>query len=127
MNTELRKSLGEQLSLKRVQKGHKQQDFAKILGVSRQQLSSYENGHVEPPFQVLLKAAQELGCEFVVAGYRLTKERLKPARAVGPVREKQLTFKFYKDRVPRDATLRVTTLRKTIVIHASVRGSATQG
>jgi transcriptional regulator with XRE-family HTH domain len=125
MNAEDRKSLGRQLKEKRKGK-YSQQEFAEMLEISRQQLSSYENGHVEPPFQVLLKAAEALDCEFVVAGYRLTRERLRPPQPAGTVTEKQLTFRFYKDRVPGDATLRVTTLRKTIVIHASVRASPGQ-
>lgn len=125
MNSDDRKSLGGQLSEKRKGK-YTQEEFAKILSVSRQQLSSYENGHLAPPFQALLKAAQVLDCEFVVAGYRLTKKRLRPPRPATAAREKQLTFKFYKDRVPGDPILRVTALKKTIVIHASVPASQGQ-
>jgi transcriptional regulator with XRE-family HTH domain len=120
MNIDDRTALGKQLAEARKRKGYTQAALAGVLGVSRPHLSSYENGWVEPPFQVLLKAAETLDTEFIAAGYRLTKERLRGREPKRDTVEKQLTFNFYKGRVPKDATIRITTLRRRVIIKARV-------
>jgi transcriptional regulator with XRE-family HTH domain len=93
------------------------------VGVSRPHLSSYENGHVEPPFQVLLKAAEVFDAEFVVAGYKLTKERMQPGGESAASLEKQLVFDFGGNRVLRRASIQLTSLGSRVVIRATVAGA----
>ncbi len=124
MNIEFRKSLGRQLSEARRAKGYNQTEFAQSIRIARGHLSKYENGHViEPSFDVLLKAAKVLDTDFVVAGYKLSKETLRPARTAEARAEKQLTFTFYKNRTFRQAAVRVTSLKRGLVISASVEGA----
>jgi len=121
MNIELRRQLGRQLADKRRERSLKQKELAQRLRISRPQLSDYETGKVvSPTFEVVLKAAQALDTEFVVAGYRITKDSPRRPEPKPTGREKQLTFSFYRGRCPRDATIRVTTLRTSVVIKASV-------
>lgn len=121
MNPDLRKELGRQLAEKRNEKGYKQADLAARLGVTRPHLSKYENGHVVyPTLEVLLKAAEVLDTEFVLAGYKLTRAGMKRTPPRGGGAEQQLVFRFYKGRAPRDATIRITTVRSRVVIKASV-------
>ena len=121
MNSEDRKELGKQLARERKKKDYTQGALAARLGITRPHLSDYETGRVlYPTFEVLLKAATELNTEFVVAGYRLTKDTPRRPEAKTSGREKQLTFSFYKGRAPKDATIRVTTFRTSVVIKASV-------
>jgi transcriptional regulator with XRE-family HTH domain len=125
MNLEDRKSLGRQLSKARRAKGYSQTEFAEFLEIERPHLSKYENGHVaNPTFDILLKAAQKLETYFMVGGYRLGKETAGSKRRADAPAEKQLTFTFYKDRTFRQAAVRVTNLKKRIVITASVAGAA---
>jgi transcriptional regulator with XRE-family HTH domain len=121
MNLEFRKNLGKQLAVKRKERNYTQEELARRLRITRPQLSDYETGRVvNPTFDVLRNAAEVLRTDLEVAGYRLTKlgPRRPEAKAMG--QEKQLTFSFYKGRSPRDATIRVTTLRSSVIIHASV-------
>jgi len=121
MNPDLRKDLGRQLAEKRNAKDYTQAELAERLGITRPQLSDYENGQVVyPTFEVLLKAAEVLETELVVAGYKLTRQRVKSPAPRREAPEKQLVFTFYKGRAPRDATIRVTTVRRRVVIRASV-------
>lgn len=125
MNIELREDLGRQLAKKRKDKGYKQDDLAQRLGITRPQLSEYENGHVVyPTFEVLLKAAEVLETEFVVADYRLARVGMKRPAPRPEAAEKQLVFSFYKGRGPGDATIRITTARRRVVIKASVVSAA---
>lgn len=106
---------------KRNEKNYTQERLARRLRISRPQLSDYETGRVvNPTFDVLRNAAEVLGTDLEVAGYKLTKlgPRRSEAKATG--QEKQLTFNFYKGRSPKDATIRVTRLRRSVIIRASV-------
>lgn len=123
MTGEDKKSLGRQLSAARKGNAYTQAAFAQLLGVSRPHLSSYENGRVELPFEILLKAAQALDAEFVVAGYKLTKERMQPGRKSAPPIEKQLIFSFDQNRVLRRASIQLATFGSRVVIRTSVAGT----
>jgi transcriptional regulator with XRE-family HTH domain len=121
MNFDLRKDLGRQLAEKRNAKGYTQRQVAELLGITRPQLSGYENGRViYPTLEVLLKAAEVLETEFVVGGYRLGRQRAKVPAPRREAPEKQLVFGFYKGRAPGDANIRITTVRRRVVIRASV-------
>jgi transcriptional regulator with XRE-family HTH domain len=125
MNFELREDLGRQLTQKRKAKHYTQAELAQRLGITRPQLSDYENGHVVyPTFDVLLKAAEVLETDFAVGGYKLTRGRVGEPAQHAPAGEKQLIFSFYKGRVPRDATIRISTVRRRVVIKATVVGAA---
>lgn len=50
------------LKAKRVEKGIKQGDLAKKVGVSRATLNSIENNRTQPKKNLMLKIAEELGC-----------------------------------------------------------------
>jgi transcriptional regulator with XRE-family HTH domain len=121
MNLELRKDLGRQLAAKRKAKHYTQQELAQRLDIRRQHLSDYENGNViYPTFEVLLKAAEVLETDFVVAGCKLGPVGMKRASPLREAPEKQLVFSFYKGRAPRGAIIRISTIRRRVVIRASV-------
>src|SRR5207245_5349905 len=120
MNSEIRRELGRQLLDARKQKGFTQEATAGLLGITRPQLSDYENARVVyPTFEVLLKAAEVLETEFVLAGYKLTKQSMRTAAPPLEGQEKQLEFRFYKERTPKYATIRVSTVGRKVIIRAS--------
>ena len=47
----------------RKEKGIRQEDFAKVLGVSRQTISSLENGRYNPSIQLAYKIARYFGLQ----------------------------------------------------------------
>ncbi|WP_373205696.1 helix-turn-helix domain-containing protein [Clostridium tertium] len=58
----------------REDKGLNQTDLATILNVSRQTISGYETGSIEPPFSTLIKLADIYNCSLDYLAGR-TKER----------------------------------------------------
>ncbi len=54
------------LKAKRVEKGIKQGEFAKHLGISRQSLNAIENGKTEPKRDLMLKIADALNEDVTV-------------------------------------------------------------
>ncbi|NLD50685.1 MAG: helix-turn-helix transcriptional regulator [Clostridiaceae bacterium] len=54
------KVLTYKLKAKRVEKGIKQSDLAKLLGISRQSLSDIEHRRIEPRRDLMLKIADAL-------------------------------------------------------------------
>lgn len=54
------KKLNYKLKAKRIEKGIKQGDFAKLLGISRQNLIFIENFKTEPRRDLMLKIADAL-------------------------------------------------------------------
>ena len=126
MTKSIKQSLGRQLKQAREAKGYTQQEAAGLLGLSRGGLSKFENGHQEPRVEVLLAAAEELDCEFTVDGYRLTKDRLKRPKGAALPPQQQLTFTFPRGQASRHTNLRVTTLRRKIVVEAWIGGAVSR-
>lgn len=48
------------LTVARIRKGINQKDFAKILGVTNQSISDYENGRLNPSYEMMKKISEEL-------------------------------------------------------------------
>lgn len=120
MNREELISLGRQLRDARRKANYSQAECAQILGRSRAQIIDYEKGNVEPPLEILLRAAVQLNTEFAMAGYRLIKERLAPLKKTRPLTQKQLTFTFYKNRAPQQTAVQVVASPKKVVVTATV-------
>lgn len=54
--------IGERLKTLRLEKGWSQGELAKSVGGDGRQISRYENGHITPSAEALVKLAQVLDC-----------------------------------------------------------------
>lgn len=70
--------LGSRLKALRAEKGWSQSELAEKVGADGRQISRYENGHITPSAEVLVKLAQELDCS---VDYLLLEEA--PRRPIG--------------------------------------------
>ena len=66
--------MNEILKELRKEKGLSQQHLAEILNVSRQTISGYETGAIEPPFSTLIKLSDIYNCSLDYLAGR-TKEK----------------------------------------------------
>lgn len=60
-----RAELGKRLRCARFALGKTQGDLAKDVGIARQNLANYENGHCEPPCSLLKQLCEEFGFDAV--------------------------------------------------------------
>jgi transcriptional regulator with XRE-family HTH domain len=112
------RDLGLQIRTAREGARLSQDELASKLSVSRGQLSNYENGKCHPGVNVVTEIAEALDVQFVVRGYRITREQVRQS-PVEPVPE-QLCFEFGKERRFPAATVTIQPSRDSIVITAIV-------
>lgn len=58
------------LKAKRVEKGIKQKDLAKKLGITQQYLCQIEKGEIEPRRDIMLKIAEALGEDVTILFFK---------------------------------------------------------
>jgi transcriptional regulator with XRE-family HTH domain len=110
--------LGDQIRTAREKAELSQEELAKSLSVCRGQLSNYENGKCPPNVNVVTEIAEALGTEFIVRGYRISRNdirRLSPT----PTPE-QLCFEFGMEHRFPVATVTIKPSRESILITAIV-------
>jgi len=95
-----------------------QAQLAKSLSVSRAQLSNYENGKSPPNVNVVTEIAKALETEFVVGGYRISRDDLiqRPAEAAG----EQLCFEFGREHRFSVASVKIMPSKDSILIETVV-------
>jgi len=64
MKEEVYRKIGQRLQSLRKQRGFTQEQVAKYLGITQNQLSYYENGKREISVDLLLKLARLYGCDY---------------------------------------------------------------
>jgi len=110
--------LARQIKTAREQAGLTQEALAKSLSVSRGQLSNYENGKCPPNVNVVTEIAEALGTDFLVRGYRISRNGLSESRPK-PLSE-QLCFEFGRPHRFPAATVTIEPSRDSILITAIV-------
>jgi transcriptional regulator with XRE-family HTH domain len=95
-----------------------QAKLAESLSVSRAQLSNYENGKSPPDVNVVTEIAQALKTEFVVCGYRISRNGSAQVPAI-PLAE-QICFEFGKEHRFPVASVTIHPTKDSILIAAVV-------
>ena len=112
------RELGEQIRKARKAAGISQEQLAKTLSVTREQLSNYENGKSAPPVNVVTEIIRALRVEFVVGSCRITLDDLKQ-RPVQPIPQ-QLCFAYDTEHRFTPATVTIRPTEHSIHISAVV-------
>jgi transcriptional regulator with XRE-family HTH domain len=88
------KVLGDQIRAERRKQGFSQEELAQKTSITRAQISHIENGRSAPAVNIVTEIAAALGVDFVVDGFRISRDAAS-SPGTGPVgMPKQLAFSF---------------------------------
>jgi transcriptional regulator with XRE-family HTH domain len=119
---EVRESVAKQLRTARTSRGETQEAVARKLGLSRQMINRYENGHDSPRPENLAGLVRYYGILLDIEGHKFGAEALETKwRRVGKP-AKQLELPLDRPQEFSDARVRIIRKSNSIEIHTLVTG-----
>jgi len=117
---EVRRNVAQQLRIARASRGETQEVVARELGISRQMLNRYENGHDSPRPENLARLVRYYGMSLDIEGHRFTAEALETKRQPMGKPAKQLDLPLNRPQEFSDARVRIIRKSDSIEINAVI-------
>ena len=117
---EVRRSVARQLRIARTSRGETQEDVARKVGLSRQMVNRYENGHDSPRPENLARLVRYYGIPLDIEGHKFTAEALETRRRAVGKPAKQLELPLGRPQEFSHARVRIIRKSDSIQIHTLV-------